>query len=1602
MRWHLRWVLYALLAVFVLLVMITLVVQIPSVQNRVVTDLSARLSRNLGTEVKVGHVRFNFFKDFLIEDLLIRDEAEDTLLYSSRTYLSVDRPVVGFFRKQMRIKAVELENSRCYLKTRRDGVRNYDRILNYFRGEESAIIDSIGLDTAQNTLEWLFDPLQIDLDQVVFYHENDQRGRRTELEIPGGMVTVVRPSISDPARFESVQLDHPSFYLEKYPVADAADVAPAENQPVGETNETLFGEEFYVDELLVNDGNVRVVNKFKPVKYTPSDVVDWRDAQATNLDLHISDFKWEGVDGDFKLEKLSYRMPEGFILEEVKSDSVFISGSSIAFTDFLFRTPDSQLSHRIKFSFDRWADFDHFEDKVAINANLRGSYIALKDLLYFSPVLNENEFFITNGGEEFILDGRIRGTINNLRGRNLDLSLAGKGFFAGDLDLRNVTTRGEEFLKLELKESQIELSTLRQLIPGFNPPPNYDKLGNLQFTGKFEGLFHDFTASGAVETDLGNLMMDMRMNWDEGGFNNASYQGRLQLIEFDMARWADSEIYGSASLTAEVKEGKGLSLNEAYADLRATLDDFHYNGYDYKNAVLLGELNRRFFEGQFYIDDSNVTLDFDGHIDLTDTLPKFDFSASVEYIDFGALNVFNRKIEMSGDIDFDFTYHDLFNLDGDAYAHGLRIMDDTVVHELDSVRIVSDLNDGIQKNLQVVSDIFDFHLLGKFDLERLPSTVKLLIQKKHPQFAKKSGVDGYIADSLFVEQDFHFNGTLDDSRGIQKLFNAYLADFGQVTINGSFTADSNYSFKYRMDLHAPFVQYKENKFEAIAIDLSGEDERSEWIVFADKYIMGKKEFDPLVFNGTFTNDSLQFSLNSRSFANILTDIDLNGLLYLNDSLFQIDLANSSFYLLSEPWEIIPKNYIQLSDQFIKTENMVFLSDESFIRVSSPGDNSLDLELEKIDISFLEDLMNKHRMTIQGQAYSTLHIENIYDESPMTFDFKIDSLMVNGDDYGELVAKASIPDFVQNGRVEIIISNQRNELVASGEFYLPIRAQSTRSLEYDMDVLMSNYPVKILEYFFHGGLSNTTGDANGSFRLYTDNGEPSILGDLNLDGSTRINYLGTTYTVSDQKVKLNSQLFDLTDVTLVDKLGNEARFTGGITHNHFRDFGMNASISSDYFQFLDTEKEDNNVYYGDGIGKGRIDFSGDFQRATMRVEATTGPGSTLKIPVEDNYSSAGGSFITYVFERDSLQAKSVNLTGINLFMQLNITPDAEVQIIFDEFSGDVIKGTGSGTLSLTKERASDLQMVGRYEIDQGQYLYTLLDIINKPFVIDRGGLITWSGDPLNAQLNIEAKYTGLKVPPKNLIAEELLGPSSDELNTLANISTQVDLVLLLRGILSQPEIEFDILFPEIDPQLKSQVESKIRILKEDVSELNRQVYGLLFFNSFLPPNVYVDLASSTVNTLSEFLTSQLSNYVAAYITQGVEDVEYISGVDFYFDYNYYRSEDFLNGSSTGAVSGSEFALAPNIRFFDDRLAFSPGASVIEGTVFQGSAFIGTDVKLDFFITPDRRLKLSLFYKRFPSLQGSRSKLGVGFRFSKGFDSFGEIFKGNRQKIKTADP
>ncbi len=364
--------------------------------------------------------------------------------------------------------------------------------------------------------------------------------------------------------------------------------------------------------------------------------------------------------------------------------------------------------------------------------------------------------------------------------------------------------------------------------------------------------------------------------------------------------------------------------------------------------------------------------------------------------------------------------------------------------------------------------------------------------------------------------------------------------------------------------------------------------------------------------------------------------------------------------------------------------------------------------------------------------------------------------------------------------------------------------------------------------------------------------------------------------------------------------------------------------------------------------------------------TTMPGSELYLPINSASKASENDFITYLDNEEEQvedevvyrKTKEITETSEGVFtvrLGVNATPDAQVELIFDETVGDIIKGQGTGLLNFEYISNGDFTMTGEYTLSKGDYLFTMLNLVNKPFRLEPGGKIRWNGDPFDAILDLDAYYE-LRAPLYDLMPTS---PNAEELKKRFPVQCH----MMLSEKLLQPNIEFDIVLPTADVETKRSVESIINTK----DELSRQVISLLAMNRFYTPD-YMRASMTDQNntaqsqaaavTASEFLSSQLSNW----LSQISEDVDL--GV-------HYRPGD-------NTYTNTEVELMLGTQLWNDRIEFNSNVGYRDNQATtsnpNASNFVGDFevlVKLNqqYHLKAYSRTNDNIFYETSPTTQGA---------------------------------
>jgi hypothetical protein len=370
---------------------------------------------------------------------------------------------------------------------------------------------------------------------------------------------------------------------------------------------------------------------------------------------------------------------------------------------------------------------------------------------------------------------------------------------------------------------------------------------------------------------------------------------------------------------------------------------------------------------------------------------------------------------------------------------------------------------------------------------------------------------------------------------------------------------------------------------------------------------------------------------------------------------------------------------------------------------------------------------------------------------------------------------------------------------------------------------------------------------------------------------------------------------------------------------------------------------------------------------MNISAKTEKGTVFYLPLTGTSDVSQQDFITFVSSSGEQFAtktpnKVTDSKGYKLNFNLEVTPDAEALLLFDPKVGDMIRGNGKGNLRLEVTEAGEFNIYGDYNIDAGDYLFTLQNVINKKFVVQKGGVISFKGDPYDADINLSAIYkvrTSLYNLVRNIDSSEAVKRTID-----------VNAIMNLRDKLMQPTISFELELPNADQDARTLLESQIT--SED--ELNKQIFALVMFRNFWPNQGGAGNVGGVGSNAGELLSSQLSNM----LSQLSDDVNI--GVNY---------------SQGNADTRDQVSVNLSTQIFNDRVTIdgNVGTGGNTATTSNTSNMVG-EFNIEVKLTEDGDVRIRVFNRSNQYLLVTNDVAytqGIGLFYRKESDHLSDLFK-----------
>ena len=1187
--------------------------------------------------------------------------------------------------------------------------------------------------------------------------------------------------------------------------------------------------------------------------------------------------------------------------------------------------------------------------------------------------------------------GKVNGQINRLRGKEVFIGLMDSSFVKGSVRFDNLIEGGAALMELDIKQSRLWAKEVKAFVPTLEIPSYLVNAGDLRLKGSFTGLFTDFVVQAEVLSPKGNAQVDIHLDLNK---TPMTFVGSLAAQSLDL----NSIIGGKPGISSDLNmtstfSGQGDQISNLTAAAQIELLTSELGGYyldsvrteiRFQEKVLKGPLDVRDLEmGNIHLQTS---IDF-GQENL-----HYDILGDLQKIDLLELGLTDLPMKFSSIVNLHIEGDSLEDMQGVVRLFDTRLVkkgEDTLEIENFQVKAGHDSVAGRWIKLRGESLLADFH--SDVNFMRSVEVIQRLIQEGGLFFQNNDSLSQQyyrtmVPDSFPTEfsMEVHFQ----DTQHLLKFFETglYLAPDTEISMDLKTGKTDIVNFR----LSSTAILYDGVDLEGLQLEGSVFKEAGSGEILAQADILASElsigedlNFQEVEFEPIWYNETIEFEL--RALQNEYQNkIRIFGSTVFKDQMIRtlIGSNNSTLLLNQDLWTFKGKNeIIYYSNNGTIQLNDVHLMDSTkqslhiYGDIAKESEEGLVVKLDNVKLSTVNQLSGSGE-DLEGLVNAQLILNNLLgDPFVQGFAF-IQGFGFRKLQYGDVEANA-----VWNQSSETLILDC--SLQKSGKKLLALTGQYSLSDTISpMNFKLASYdlPLNLAEPFLAGYAYELTGTVElNEFTARGTFDKPIITGTGYFkDVSFVVDYTKTKYKFTgnirfnDKNINfLNIQIFD--DRAVSNKQ-NYALLSGYIFHQGFREFKFNIELESiRNFMVFNTREEDNDLFYGKMIIRdGVASIDGDLNTIRLTTFIETGAGTVLNIPLTD-YTE--GSTLDYVsFLSDQVEeeiTEKLDLTGFELKIIVNATPDATVRIIFDERTGEIIEAQGNGNIDLLITPEGEFTMRGSYEIEKGDYLFTLQNgAFNKRFFIDKGGRITWTGSPYEAQLDLSAYY----LVYANIA--DLMGP------TASASRVPVRVLMKMNGSLLSPEIALNLDVQNLNDQSSAEVSSRIKAITSDPQQLNNQVFFLLMSSRFAPNTQGTSTASSgsgaggVTSSVAELVSNQL---------------------------NYWTSQAFGNNFSAN-ISSNQFQnvnLALQAKLFNDRVTVERNGAITSSA--NSDVTIG-NINVQLKLLPPTRsrenrrrsvpnpgmLALEAFNREQFGFSGNNSvSRGGGIFYRKEFDRLGEL-------------
>jgi len=1281
------------------------------------------------------------------------------------------------------------------------------------------------------------------------------------------------------------------------------------------------------------------------------------------------------------IEQLSFNESCGLEILDLQS-KFRLNKRQLAIKNTKLRTPYSFIqTDSIILHHNHYNDFKNPVNKLKLNIAMGESNLGFHDLGYFLNAFRDIP------DQNFTLSGRIYGTLDNLKGEEVFLGTGKQSELYTDFSLTGLPDISKTFMYVDVNHLYTgieDLDLINKLLSNKNRimlPDQFRYMGRIEYQGNFTGFIDDFVAYGTFNTKLGKFSTDLLLKPKET--QGLALEGNLKTRDFSIGGILENEKhFGNLSMNIQVN-GTIFPDKGFQAHTNGNIEKLEFNGYQYKNISLNGFLTDKQYDGALSIEDPNVKFSFYGAIDFSKEVPIFDFNAHLEKAKLSKLNLAkgDTTARLSFNLISNFKGDNLDNANGVIMLNQGELIKNNKKLNFENLHINAE-HIGDTHRVKLRSDHINAQLVGQYHSTTVHQSLENLALSYLPVFIGEK----HDTVAIKAQNDFELTINLNNTAKVTDIFFPSLALYDSSKVKLKYNGKKR---SFHLQAESKQFSFKNYHINDLRLNSSSLDSIFSMVFrFKNLHMNHEKEktyFRHFELKSLTGNNKSKFLINwddpdqNAIKAEIIALLNIRRSKITNNILTKLYLLPSDIKINNKQWQF-SQSVITLDTTSITFNKFRFHHGDQQLAIDGkitkdPAD-TLNLDFSNIQLNFANMFFPKGQVHFDGIMNGNAKFADLYGNVTFFSDLMIDTLKFNNQKIGNTSIYSQWNE--EKERIGIKLTSKRGKLKTlniSGLYSPP-----NKKMEFDIQ--LDKLHMAVLNPLLKKSLSGINGALSGNVKVTGTSINPVFNGKLfSHKTAFQIDYLKTRYNFTTPlDVSNNKIIFD--QVTVMDQKGNQAQVNGHVYFHSLNNIDYQFNIDAKKLKSLNTSGFDNNTYYGKAFTSGVVSVQGNSLTKDLTIDASlkTEDHSRINLPIGQRAEGEKTQFITFVKKNQDKEGDSdgdelrTNLKGIDLNFNLEVTPLAQSRLIFDPDLHDIIEAQGRGNLNMEVNNNEDFRIYGNYTIEEGDYLFSLKNVINKKFAIEAGSQIIWNGKPQDADIDVTAVYS-LRTSLNNLFMDT---------TEFYNKRIPVDCKIRLTNKLVNPDIDFDIVLPTADESMAARVKGAINT--ED--EMNKQFLSLIVLNTFMPSHQYLAGqsepfemgATSMAFTTSELLSNQLSHWLSKISTNWDIGVNYQPGDE---------------------ISKNQVEVALSTQILNDRLIINGNVGT-SGNYRQSSEFVG-DFRVDWKLTPNGKLRLKFFNRNSDRLiyEETRYIQGAGLFYREEFNSFQELFHNIAKKLSLQD-